>query len=157
MSYSDHLFLPGINMKNIVFLLLFFTPALAAAPLFQAKSETFKIVDTKAKPPQFRLLTSSVAKKSLAVALNTALKLNNSDSEVKNYVDVKPEKVIFETMSDKPDQVSVTLLVSGREFYLDETLSKSDLKSGKKIAVKIPSKDYEVAMFTVTSKGNFTI
>lgn len=145
-------------MKTALLILIYcvsFVALAAPQPLFKNKTETFKILDSKSKAPQFRILNSSVTKKSLAVALNAAFKLGDSQSGVKDYVEVRPENISFESIDDKSAQI--TLRVSGREVILDQVVPKADLRSGKSITVKVPAKEYEVTMFTVTSKGGFTI
>lgn len=124
----------------------------AKSSLFQNGAETFKVVDSKSKPAKFRVLDDSVTKQSLAVALNTAFK--RSKSEVKPYVDLHIEKIILTPLKDNPQQVMMTVQISGRKVDVDQTIKKSELLSGKLIQLEAPNKKEEVGLFTVTSKGH---
>ena len=128
--------------------------AASKAPLFQKGPETFKIVDSKSKPAKFRVLEDSVTKQSLAVALNSLLK---KSKEVKPYVDLTLEKITLSPLKENPEEVQMTMLISGRSFDIEPTVKKADLKNGKTVKVNMPAATKEVGLFTVTSKGHFSL
>lgn len=126
-------------------------------PLFQSGAETFVVVDSKNKQPQFRVLKDSLTKQSLAVAINSTLKLSDSKASVQPYVDLKIEKLILRPQKDKPEKIGIFIQASGREFELDPVLQKADLNSGRTLLIKIPAKNNDVGVFNVVSKGNLNI
>jgi hypothetical protein len=125
-----------------------------AAELFNKGRETFQILNDKGQTPTFRVLQDSMTKQALAMA---AIGLINAQDDVKpklpmtGYVDLK-----FQTLTLTPegkDKLKMKLKLSGYPIDIDQTISKSDLLSGKKIEVRYPEKESELAMYTVQSSG----
>lgn len=145
-------------MKSLIFMFawVIWSPAMAK-PLFFSGTESFKIVDGKHKTPVFRIFEDTVTKKSLALAVNSALNAADSESdEVKPFVEVRLEKLFLEPVKGT-DRLKISLQISGRDYKLAPTVSKAELLKGKAIAVKVPPQEKEIALFTVTSKGQMTL
>jgi hypothetical protein len=120
--------------------------------LFDKGVETFKIVNEQSKTPSFRILNSSTAKKSFAVAVNSLLNLPNHP-----YVDIELQKLILRPISDQPLMVAMFLIASGKEYRVEPNLKKADLLSEKYIDIKVPTETSSVAVFNVSTKGTLTL
>ncbi len=120
--------------------------------LFEKGAETFKIVDEHSKTPKFRILNSSPTKRSLAVGVNSML-----NSGMHQYVDLELQKLILKPVKDHPDKVAMFLTVSGKEYYIEPNLKKSDLQTEKYIDIKVPTETNQITLFNVTSRANFTL
>ncbi len=146
-----------LNLLSVIVLLNSAQAKSAPRPLFQSGVETFSIVDSKSKPPTFRVLADSVAKQSVALAINSQSSKENSKESIKRYVELRFEKLTITPVKGKADRLALTIRVSGREYDLEQTIPKSDLLAGKTIEVKIPTQDTNVALFTVSSQGRFSL
>ncbi|MDZ4676721.1 MAG: hypothetical protein SGI74_04350 [Oligoflexia bacterium] len=126
-------------------------------PLFYKDRETFLVVDDKSKTPVFRVLNNTVAKRNMALTLNSILKLSNSEIQVTPYVDIRLEKIILKPLKNNSDKISITLQVSDKEYEIEPELKRSELLAGKKITVKIPPKVDQAAIYILTTKSEFTL
>jgi hypothetical protein len=142
-------------LKILAMILLVSSVGFGAQPLFEKGDEKFAVVDSQSKTPIFRIFKDSATKRTLAMAINTAWNL--SDKGPTPYVDVKFQKVLFRPSKTNPEKAAMFLHVSGYEIDLETSVTKSDLKSGKPITVKIPKSTQSFALFNVTSIGELTV
>ena len=130
--------------------------AIAKPAFFSKEKETFKIVNEKADNPTFKVFSTTLTQQALALAVNTALKLPTKN-KTQTWVDVKLEEISFQKVKSNSQLASISIQASQRNFPLDPHLKISDLKSGKRIEVKIPNEEFEIGVFTTQVKGHFSI
>jgi hypothetical protein len=124
-------------------------------PLFQKGPESFRIIDsTSSKTPEFHVLSDSVTKKSLAIAVNSAWKLGKPGD---SFVNLRIEKIRLQPAAKDTGKIELILQISGHEVPLDASIRKEDLTSGKRIQIKLPNQEDQLAVFTVSSKANFIL
>ncbi len=138
-------------------LILLFPVFAFAAPLFEKGPEQFELKDNKGQTPHFRILSGSVTKEALAMAINSIVKFPNAKSETQPYVDLLLEKLTLTPEKSSPEKIGMVMRVSGRDFEIDTTLSKSALLKGQLIEVKPAPREEDLAMFSTTTNGKVSL
>lgn len=149
--------------RILVFLILsfFFTPLLAQGakspvPLFSKGAETFLIKDKSGKTPQFQVLDDSPSEKALASMLVTFM---NADPKVQPKIPtdenlkLKVESLELAPSVDGPNQLVVSIKLSGREVELNRPVDKAKLLSGAPVTIDFPQSSKNLALFEVQSSG----
>jgi hypothetical protein len=128
----------------------------ATAELFATGKENFRLQDRSGKTPIFKVLHATPAKRALGVALATTL---NSSGQLQQPIppdqpiELKLERITFAPMPARPDQLVVTLKISGNDVELGEAVSRTRLLSGEPVSLKLPESVQDVSLFSVRSSG----
>jgi len=144
-----------MSKSLVLSLIVLFSLRAFSSDLFSKGAETFTIQNQSGQTPTFRVLSDSLTKQALAVAVIGVLNAQDSVQPkipVSPYLDLK-----FQTLTLTPegrDGLALKLKLSGYDVDLSQTISKQELLSGKTVVVRYPETEKEVAMYTVDSGGS---
>jgi hypothetical protein len=132
----------------------------ALRPLFVSGFEAFRLVDERGETPRFRLLDSSSRRRSLAFAINQALRArpeSDKGAPSSNYVEADLERLLLRLDSADRSRLRVQVKVSGHLFELRDTIDRAAFESGRKIGLRIRSRTEDAPPLTIESSGHVAL
>lgn len=125
-------------------------------PLFSKGVETFKLETTQGKPATFVVLNDSATERALAVTIATALNAQPETQPkipINGQLQLNLERMTIAPQKDKPQDLAITVRVSGHDLTLPRTVDRSTFLSGKVIEMNFPKEERSLTGFTIEGGG----